>query len=78
MVIDRFINTPCHPPEPPEVSDDQECTDTESNTLCSVLPACGENEVVKKVSEHENGKVESGKLVDWLVEFFSTSTDTRT
>jgi len=70
MVVDWTIDTPRHSPEPPEVSDDQECANAESNTLCAVLPACGENKVVKKVSEHENGKVKSGKLIDGLIGAF--------
>ncbi len=63
MFVDGPINTEREAPEPPEGGKYGERRDTEDNPFCAFCQAFGrEDEVVEKVSQHEDGKVQRRQL----------------
>ena len=64
MLVDGAIDTERDALEPPETGEDSEDTDAEDDALrADGEPAGGKDEVINKVSEHENGEVQRRKVV---------------
>lgn len=63
MFVDRPIDTERETSEPPEGGEDGERGDTEDYPFCAFCQAFGrEDEVVEKVSQHKDGKVQRRQL----------------
>jgi hypothetical protein len=60
MLLDRTVYSPCDTSEPPECADDRACVQAEHNPFCLLLdPSRLEDKVVKEMSNHQDGEVES-------------------
>ena len=75
MFVYGSIDTPCYPSEPPEVADNEECDNTEYDQFCLVLESTRrKDEMVEKMSRHQDAKIESRKLDEGSLSIYGVLT----